>query len=112
MFCEAIKEAVDRSNAFNVFHVLNSILDKDEEKKRRDEALTKPEEEKKESQENGEEKKEEVEEKKEEKKEDPRNNFRAVVGDIASFQSFSHFDTNVCGYVNNNLTLYFVKVFA
>ncbi|CAD5226302.1 unnamed protein product [Bursaphelenchus xylophilus] len=123
LFAEALKEAIDRSNAFGVFHILNSVLDKETEKKRRDESLAKPDE----KSENGEEKAEEIEtenieEKKEESKEekkddkekkestkdkdkkeniDLRTNFRALVNNVSAFQAFTHFDINGCGYLND-----------
>ncbi|KAI6175893.1 hypothetical protein M3Y97_00739600 [Aphelenchoides bicaudatus] len=44
LFAEAYHEAIDRAQAFNVYHTLNGVLDKDAERKRREEALTKVEE--------------------------------------------------------------------
>lgn len=44
LFAEAYHEAIDRGFAFSIYHILNSILDKDAERKRREEALTKVEE--------------------------------------------------------------------
>ncbi|CAD5218771.1 unnamed protein product [Bursaphelenchus okinawaensis] len=87
VFAEALKEAIDRSNAFGVFYYLNSILDKEGEKTRRDEALAKPDEkevkaeEEENKDENKEEKKEvteegsekEEKEKKDSKKEDKKD---------------------------------------
>lgn len=34
-------------------------------------------------------------------KSDPRLNFKALVNDIDSFTAFTHFDQNICGYLND-----------
>ncbi|KAI6200380.1 BMA-LST-3, isoform h [Aphelenchoides besseyi] len=122
VFAEALREVLDREFAFNLYHTLHSVLDKEAERKRRDEALTKietpatedaemnPAE--GESTENGvtahgetneteakDEKKETTEKVESKDEKDLRLNFTAVVNDVNTFMTFTHFDQNVCGYL-------------
>lgn len=120
LFAEALKEALDRSNAFVVYHTISTALDREAEKKRRNEALAEACKDEEvlildeEAGEGGPEKKVENKEKEEkgtgaEKLSksptnaaaniDLRTNFKALVHDFDTFMAFVHFDSNICGYL-------------
>uniref|UniRef100_A0A915DXN7 SAP domain-containing protein n=1 Tax=Ditylenchus dipsaci TaxID=166011 RepID=A0A915DXN7_9BILA len=115
LFAEALREAIDRSNAFLVYHALDSALPRDGERKRRDEVLNSetPKEpatevEGAEATSNGDAQMETdaaVEKPAAAEKEvppaDPRTKYKAFVHDVEMFSAFAHFDENVCGHIDD-----------
>ncbi|KAI6187137.1 BMA-LST-3, isoform h [Aphelenchoides besseyi] len=83
VFAEALREVLDREFAFNLYHTLHSLRLMEKRTKLKQKT-----------------KKKETTEKVESKDEkDLRLNFTAVVNDVNTFMTFTHFDQNVCGYL-------------
>ncbi|KAL7072465.1 hypothetical protein ACQ4LE_008298 [Meloidogyne hapla] len=113
LFVEALREAIDRSNAFVVYHSIATALDREAEKKRRNESLSeacKDEDVVVINEKGGEEKESTTKDGQNAEKQpksplssttDLRTNFKAVVHNLDLFTSFVHFDGNICGYLSD-----------
>ncbi|CAK5071366.1 unnamed protein product [Meloidogyne enterolobii] len=130
IFVEALREAIDRSNAFVVYHSVATCLDREAEKKRRNETLSeackdedvvvinessgggsgggggKEKEEEKEKEGNKEGSGGQNSDKQPPKSPlssstDLRTNFKAIVHNLDLFSAFVHFDGNICGYLTD-----------
>lgn len=111
LFAEAFREALDRTNAFTVYHAVEGALDREAERQRREAALTEVLEKDKEVAEDSSddivvlESEADKEKKKaasagggkDAKKADPRFSFKAVVANADIFAAFAYFDENMCG---------------
>nr|CAD2171761.1 unnamed protein product [Meloidogyne enterolobii] len=123
LFVEALREAIDRSNAFVVYHSVATCLDREAEKKRRNETLSeacKDEDVVVINESSGGGGKEKGEDKDKEGNKDGgqnsdkqppksplssstdlRTNFKAIVHNLDLFSAFVHFDGNICGYLTD-----------
>jgi len=130
LFVEALREAIDRSNAFVVYHSVATCLDREAEKKRRNETLSEACKDEdvvviNESSGGGGGKEKGEDKEKEGNKDgggqnsdkqppksplssstDLRTNFKAIVHNLDLFSAFVHFDGNICGFV---CEIYFKK---
>nr|CAD2172574.1 unnamed protein product [Meloidogyne enterolobii] len=124
LFVEALREAIDRSNAFVVYHSVATCLDREAEKKRRNETLSeackdedvvvinessgggggkeKGEDKEKEGNKDGGQNSDKQPPKSPlSSSTDLRTNFKAIVHNLDLFSAFVHFDGNICGYLTD-----------